>query len=74
VFHPIDDCELQLLYLSGTGIASLETAISGSFQQNLAGICLRDRPRRARDIRASSPPEERWPPERALTPGAGERA
>ena len=39
VFHPIDDCEHPLLYLPGTGIASLETAISGSFQQNLAGIC-----------------------------------
>jgi hypothetical protein len=25
--------------LPGTGIASQETAISGSFQQNLAGIC-----------------------------------
>jgi hypothetical protein len=39
VFHPIDDCEHPLLYLPGTGIASFETAISGSFQQNLAGIC-----------------------------------
>jgi hypothetical protein len=39
VFHPIDDCEHQLLYLPGTGIASQEIAISGSFQQNLAGIC-----------------------------------
>ena len=39
VFHPIDDCEHPLLYLPGTGIASQETAISGSFQQNLAGIC-----------------------------------
>jgi hypothetical protein len=38
VFHPIDDCEHPLLYLSGSGIASQETAISGSFQQNLAGI------------------------------------
>jgi hypothetical protein len=37
VFHPIDDCEHPLLYLPETGIASLETAISGSFQQNLAG-------------------------------------
>jgi hypothetical protein len=41
VFHPIDDCEHPLLYLPGTGIASQETAISGSFQQNLAGICNR---------------------------------
>jgi hypothetical protein len=39
VFHPIDDCEHPLLCLPGTGIASLATAISGSFQQNLAGIC-----------------------------------
>jgi hypothetical protein len=39
VFHPIDDCEHPLVYLPGTGIASQETAISGSFQQNLAGIC-----------------------------------
>ena len=39
VFHPIDDHEHPLLYLPGTGIASQETTISGSFQQNLAGIC-----------------------------------
>ena len=39
VIHPIDDCEHPLLYLPGTGIASQETAIAGSFQQNLAGIC-----------------------------------
>jgi hypothetical protein len=39
VFHPIDDCEHPFLYLPGTGIASHETAISGSCQQNLAGIC-----------------------------------
>ena len=39
MFHPIDDCEHPLLYLSGTGIASQETAISGSFQKNLAGVC-----------------------------------
>jgi hypothetical protein len=39
VFHPIDDCEHPLLYLSITGIASYETAISRSLQQNLAGIC-----------------------------------
>jgi hypothetical protein len=39
VFHPIDDCEHPFLYLPGTGIASHETAISGSFQQNLAGMC-----------------------------------
>jgi hypothetical protein len=37
VFHTIDDCEHPLLYLPGTGIASLEAAISGSLQQNLAG-------------------------------------
>ena len=39
VFHPIDDCEPLLLCLSGTGIASQETAIPGSFQQNLASVC-----------------------------------
>jgi hypothetical protein len=38
VIHPIADCEHPLLCLPGTGIASQETAISGSFQQNLAGV------------------------------------
>jgi hypothetical protein len=38
VFHPIDDCEHPLLYLPGTGIASQETHISGSCQQNLSDI------------------------------------
>jgi hypothetical protein len=39
VFHPIDDSEHPLLYLPGTGIASQELAVSGSCQQNLAGVC-----------------------------------
>jgi hypothetical protein len=39
VFHPIDDYEHQLLYLPGTGVVSQKTAISWSFQQNLAGMC-----------------------------------
>jgi hypothetical protein len=39
VFHPIDDCGHSLLYLPVTGITSQETALSGSYQQNLAGIC-----------------------------------
>ena len=39
VFHLIDFCEHPLLYLPGTGIASYETAISASLQQNLACIC-----------------------------------
>jgi hypothetical protein len=39
MFHLIDDCEHPLLYLPGTGIASYETSITGSLQQNLAGIC-----------------------------------
>jgi hypothetical protein len=39
VFYLIDDCKHPLLYLPGTGIASQEIAISGSFQQNLACIC-----------------------------------
>jgi hypothetical protein len=36
VIHPIADCEHPLLCLLGPRIASQETAISGSFQQNLA--------------------------------------
>jgi hypothetical protein len=39
VIHPIADSEHPLLCLPGTGIASQETAISGSFQQNFAGVC-----------------------------------
>jgi hypothetical protein len=39
VFHPIDDCEHPLHYLTGNGIASQESAISRSLQQNLSGIC-----------------------------------
>jgi hypothetical protein len=39
VIHPIADCEHPLLCLSGTDIASKETAISGSFQQTFAGVC-----------------------------------
>jgi hypothetical protein len=39
VFHPIDDCEHPLLYLPGPGIASQETAISGSCSKILL-ICL----------------------------------
>jgi hypothetical protein len=35
VIHPIADCEHPLLCLLGPRIASQETAISGSFQQNL---------------------------------------
>jgi hypothetical protein len=38
VIHLIDGCERPLLCLPGTGIVSQETAISGSFQQNLAGV------------------------------------
>ena len=37
--HPIADCEHPLLYLLGPGIVSQETAVSGSFQQNLASVC-----------------------------------
>ena len=40
MFHPVADCEHPLLCLPGTGLASQETAISGSLQQNLAGICI----------------------------------
>ena len=38
VFHLIDDCEHSLLYLPGTGIASYETAITGSLQQSLSHL------------------------------------
>ena len=39
VIHPIDDCEHPLLCLLGPGLVSQGTAIPGSLQQNLAGIC-----------------------------------
>jgi hypothetical protein len=39
VIHPIPDCEHPLMCLLSPGIASKETAISGSFQQNLASVC-----------------------------------
>jgi hypothetical protein len=39
VFHSIADCDHPLLCLLGPGIASQETAISGSLQQNLASVC-----------------------------------
>jgi hypothetical protein len=39
VIHPIADCEHPLLCLPGPGIALQETALSGSFQQNLASVC-----------------------------------
>ena len=39
VLHLIDYCEHPLLYQSGTGRASQETAISGSCEQSLVGIC-----------------------------------
>jgi hypothetical protein len=39
VIHPIADCKHPLLCLLGPGIVSQETAISGSFQQNLASVC-----------------------------------
>jgi hypothetical protein len=38
VIHLIDDCEHPLLYLPDTGIASYETAVPGSLQQNLSRI------------------------------------
>jgi hypothetical protein len=37
--HPTADCEHPLLCLLGPCIVSQETAISGSFQQNLASVC-----------------------------------
>jgi hypothetical protein len=39
VISPMDGCEHPLLYLSSTGRASQETALSGSCQQALVGIC-----------------------------------
>ena len=39
VIHPIADCEHPLLCLLGPSIVSQETAISGSFRQNLASVC-----------------------------------
>jgi hypothetical protein len=39
VFHLIDDCEHPFLYLPGTDIASYETAIRGSLQQNFLALC-----------------------------------
>jgi hypothetical protein len=40
VIHPIADCENPLLCLLGPSIASQETAITGSFQQNLASVSM----------------------------------
>ena len=40
VLHPMDDCEHPPLYLPDTGKALKETAISGSCQQAIVGICL----------------------------------
>jgi hypothetical protein len=39
VFHQIADCWHPFLCFAGPSIASQETAISGSFQQNLTGVC-----------------------------------
>jgi hypothetical protein len=39
VIHSIADCEHPLLCLLGPGLVSQETAISESFQQNLASVC-----------------------------------
>jgi hypothetical protein len=39
VIHPIADCEHPLMCLLGHSVVSQETAISGSFQQNLANVC-----------------------------------
>jgi hypothetical protein len=39
VIYSMADCEHPLICLLGPGIASQETAIAGSFQQNLASVC-----------------------------------
>ena len=38
LLSPMDGCEHPLMYLSGIGNASQETAISGTCQQDLVGI------------------------------------
>ena len=38
MIHPIADCEHPLMCLLGPRIVSLEIAISGSYQQNLASV------------------------------------
>ena len=38
VIYPIGDCEHPLMCLLGPSLVSYETAISGSFQQNLASV------------------------------------
>jgi hypothetical protein len=39
VIHPIADCEHPLKCLLDPGVVSLETAMSGSYQHNLASVC-----------------------------------
>jgi hypothetical protein len=39
MIHPIADCEHPLLCLLDPSIVSQETAVSGSFQQNLTSVC-----------------------------------
>ena len=39
MIHPIADCEHPLMCLLGPGIVSLDTAISGSYEHNLASVC-----------------------------------
>jgi hypothetical protein len=39
VIHPIAVCEHPLMCLLGPSVVSLETAISGSYQHNLASVC-----------------------------------
>jgi hypothetical protein len=53
VIHPIADCEHPLLCLLGPGIVSQETAISGSFQQNLANVlspCTKVKPKWIKEL------------------------
>jgi hypothetical protein len=39
VIDQIADCEHPLMCFLGQGVVSLETAISGFYQQNLASVC-----------------------------------
>jgi hypothetical protein len=40
VIYPVADCKHPLMCLLGPGIVSQEAAISGSFQQNIASVCI----------------------------------
>ena len=39
MIHPMADSQHPLMCLLGPSVVSLETAISGSYQQNVASVC-----------------------------------